>query len=281
MRPGLLVDGEQRLERPVLRRRVEQQRQSRGHAYAAIGAQRRTLGTNPAILDTRAYRVTVEVELHVAALLAHHVHVRLQRHRRYRLASRRGGYAHHHITRIVAFPFEGMAAGKVNQILYDQAFAFRRARHTGDGIKLHPHPTGFQIFQGHIDIYFRLKNYYMSKTKLQNLPRITNPRQRIIGRAEHPNRHPSGQLLPTPQPYRPAAAAITPLTAPLHGENRTVSHPCMPDAILSVLHMQWYDTAPAYGKSRMKKIISTISLPPRQVTPILTTGYPHARHTED
>ena len=71
----LFIHRKQGLQRPVFRRGIEQQRQRRRHTYAAVGTQSRPLGTHPAILNTRANRIAVEIELHVAALLAHHIHV--------------------------------------------------------------------------------------------------------------------------------------------------------------------------------------------------------------
>ena len=140
----LLVHGEQRLQRTVLRLGVDQHGQRRGHADAAVGAQRRTLGTHPAVLDARADGVVLEVELHVGVLLAHHIHMGLEDHRGLRLVTRRGGLAHHHVANGVFPVFEPVLLGERHEVLDDLALALRGARHLGDGVEQLPHETGLQ-----------------------------------------------------------------------------------------------------------------------------------------
>ena len=142
--PRLLIDGEECLQRPVLRRGVEQHGQCGGHADAAVGAERRSFGLHPPAVDARANGVAFEVEHDVRTLLADHVHVRLQDHARTVLVTRGGGLAHHDVTRGVLTVFDAVLLGERDEKFDDPALFLRRARNPRDGIELLPDDAGFQ-----------------------------------------------------------------------------------------------------------------------------------------
>ena len=140
----LLVHREERFQRPVLHRRVQQHGQSRRHPDAAVRTQRRPLGLHPLAVDPRADRVVLEVELHVRVLLAHHVHVRLQDHRRAVLVTRRRRLAHHHVPDGVLLVFDVVPPGEIDQKFDDPALLLRGAGNLRDRIELLPHQARFQ-----------------------------------------------------------------------------------------------------------------------------------------
>ena len=140
----LLIDGEQRFERPVLHRFVEQHGQRSGHADTAVGTQRRALGPDPPAVDARADGIVVEIELHVGILLADHVHMRLEDHRRASFEARRRGLAHHDIADGILFILDIVFFGETDQKVDDLALLFRRTRNARDGVELLPHEAGLQ-----------------------------------------------------------------------------------------------------------------------------------------
>ena len=77
---GLLVDGEERLQRGVGDVRAGQQRHDGGDADAVVRAQRGALGLHPVAVHLHADAFGGEVEVGVVVLLVHHVQVALQGH---------------------------------------------------------------------------------------------------------------------------------------------------------------------------------------------------------
>ena len=152
----LLVDGEQSLQRSVLRLGVDHHGQRRRHAYAAVGAERRPLGTHPTSLDAGADRVGLEIEIHVRILFAHHIHVRLEDNRRSILATRRRRTTHDHVAYSVALALYPVATGELHEILYDPPLFLRRTRHARNAVELLPHRAWFQISDCHNQLYISM-----------------------------------------------------------------------------------------------------------------------------
>ena len=124
---------------------IEQGRQRRRHADAAVGTQRRTLGLHPSAVDTGADGIVLEVELHVGILLADHIHVRLENHGRMLLVAGRGGLAHNDVADLVGTALDAVFAGEGYQILPDLLLLLRRTGDARNGVELLPDELRFQI----------------------------------------------------------------------------------------------------------------------------------------
>ena len=140
---SLLIDSEQRLQRTMLRLLIQQQSHRSRHTDTIVSSERRTLGTYPLAIHNGTNSVVLEVKLHIAVLLADHIHMRLQDNRWTRLITRCGGLTHHDITYLIALPLDIVTLRKLNQKLNHTLLLLRWAWHSGEGIKLFPH--GFRL----------------------------------------------------------------------------------------------------------------------------------------
>ena len=139
---SLLIDGEESLQRSVLRLLIQQQSHRSRHTDTVVSSERRTLGTYPLAIHNGTNSVVLEVELHIAVLLANHIHMRLQDNRWARLITRRCRLTHHDITYLIALPLDIVGLRKLNQKLNHTLLLLRWAWYSGEGIKLLPHGTG-------------------------------------------------------------------------------------------------------------------------------------------
>ena len=122
-----------------------QSSQSRSHAYTAIGTQRGPAGPYPPAIDIGIDGIGLEIELHIGILLAHHIHMGLQSHRRPVLKPCRSRFAHHNVADGIALAFQSVTAGEIDKILSDSGLFFRRTRDFRYGIELFPYHTGFEV----------------------------------------------------------------------------------------------------------------------------------------
>ena len=112
---GLLVDGEEALQRTVLDIVAVEHGQFHGHADAVVGTEGGAFGLQPLAVDIGLYGVVIEVDVHVDEFLAHHVHVALQHHLGTVLVARGGGLADEHIAGVVYLRFQSMALAEFLQ----------------------------------------------------------------------------------------------------------------------------------------------------------------------
>ena len=139
----LLINREESLDGTVLDRGVDHHCQCSRHTDTAVGTQRRTASTHPAlIIDICLNGVVLEVELHVRILLADHIHMCLQRHGRAVLVASRSGLAHHHVADCIALILNAVLLGKSHEPLYDLSLLLRGAGNLRNCIKLLPNNRG-------------------------------------------------------------------------------------------------------------------------------------------
>ena len=122
------------------------------YADTAIGPQRRPAGPYPPAIHIGIDGIGLEIELHIGILLAHHIHMGLQSHRRPVLKPCRSRFAHHNVADGIALAFQSVTAGEIDQILSDSGLFFRRTRDFRYGIELFPYHMGFEVgYFGHDD----------------------------------------------------------------------------------------------------------------------------------
>ena len=139
----LLINREESLNRTVLDGLIDHHCQRSRHTDTAVGAQRRTASTHPAlVINVSLNGVVLEIELHVRILLADHIHMCLQCHGRALLVASRSGLTHHHITNRIALIHNAVLLGKSHEPLYDLSLLLRGAGNFRNCIKLLPNNRG-------------------------------------------------------------------------------------------------------------------------------------------
>ena len=116
-----------------------------GNADAVIGAQRGAVGRQPFAVKHRLDGILEEVELLVAVLLAHHIHMGLQADALRMLIAFRCRLADQHVAQLVAEGFKAVVAAEFLQIGRNFLFVFRRTRDLHNLAKITPYRGGFQL----------------------------------------------------------------------------------------------------------------------------------------
>ena len=114
---SLLIACEDTLQRTVYEVVAVEDGQLDGAADTVVGTERGALRAEPLTVDVSLDGITVEIEVDVDQLLAHHIHVALQDDGRLVLHSRRSRFADEHVARFVYFRSKTAAFTKVFQIL--------------------------------------------------------------------------------------------------------------------------------------------------------------------
>ena len=138
---GLLVHGDEHLQRAVLQGVVGEDSQRCSHTDAVVGAKGGAVGAYPLAVDDSLDGGGLEVEALVVAL-AHHVHMALQDHCRSVLVAGGGRFAQYHITDFVGVGFDAVSLSKIENKLADFLLFFRGARYFGDLVEDLKHRFG-------------------------------------------------------------------------------------------------------------------------------------------
>ena len=162
---GLLVAGEDALQRTMLQTVVGQNGHLHGHANAIVGSQGGTLGPHPFAIDVGLDGIAVEVELAVGILLAHHIHVALQDDGGLALHPRRSGFAYDDIAHLVATSLQAQLLPILEQEVYHPFLALGGARHLVHLCKALKHTLGFQHCFAHNISFFGLYSSSYKVTK--------------------------------------------------------------------------------------------------------------------
>ena len=124
-----------------------QHRQCGSHADPVVGAERRPLGTHPAVVDAGADRVVLEVERHVRIFLADHIHMRLENHRRTPFVTGRRRFADHDVARRVAPVLQSVLLRPAYQVVAYLLLLLRGPRYARDRLEFRPHLAGCEFRQ--------------------------------------------------------------------------------------------------------------------------------------
>ena len=143
---SFLVHREEALQRSVLNGLVVQDGQSGSHANAVVGTQGGAITYQPTVLNKGFDALGVEVELLVAILLTHHVHVCLQADTGGIFIALVGGFANEHIAHLVGEGLIAVLLTEILQICRNLLFMFRRSGNVHQFAKVLPHFGRLQIF---------------------------------------------------------------------------------------------------------------------------------------
>ena len=147
---GLLVIGDQHLDRAVLDFRGFQDGERHGDAQSVVGAERGALGLEPVTVHPGLDRVGLEIVDRVRVLLGDHVHVSLEDHALPVLETGRGGHPHDDVAGVVREGFHIMFLGPIQEIGADLFFVFGRTRLARDAVEIVPDNLRLQVVNGHI-----------------------------------------------------------------------------------------------------------------------------------
>ncbi len=134
----LLGSREQSLYVAVFQILVLQDGQSRGDAYAVVGAEGGAVGRNPLAVDIGLDRIVLEVELLVVVLLRHHVEVRLHDDALAVLHVLGGGLADVDVMSLVLDMFQTVLGGEVEDITAYLLLVVRGVGYGGYALEMLP-----------------------------------------------------------------------------------------------------------------------------------------------
>ena len=135
---GLLVNGEDGLQRAVLEGLVLKDGHSGGYAHAVVGAEGGALSLHPVAVDVCLDGVGQEVVGGILSLLGHHVHVTLQGNHGAVLHAGSGRHAHDDVAGIVLKGLEAVALCPLQEKGLNLFKVSAGTRHLGQGVESFP-----------------------------------------------------------------------------------------------------------------------------------------------
>ena len=119
--------------------------QRHGDTDTVVCAEGRSLGFKEISIDIGLDRIFQEVMLYIAVFLGHHIHVRLKDNAFMIFISRRSGYTHDDIHRLIDDTFDTMLRRKILQPTTNTLLVLRWTRHLANLLKNSKHLFGFHI----------------------------------------------------------------------------------------------------------------------------------------
>ncbi len=142
---GLLVEGEEELERAVDHVVRGDEGEHRGDADAVVRAEGGAVGGQVVALAQRPDRVGREVEVDVGVLLLDHVEVRLEDGRGGVLVAGRAGYHDQHVAGRVALHLEAVRRGDLADVVAHPPLVLRGPRNGEDLVEVLPELFGLEV----------------------------------------------------------------------------------------------------------------------------------------